>query len=250
MAQNAIVPELERLILKHVAESKTPVGQGVLSLLVRDRGLETSTPTIGRKLQELEHKGFVRKVSVEGRVITDRGRRVLEEWEGEARLRGSGEALLKTLRQGDKKALLDLLETRRIIERETAALAAAHAAQRAVRRMEAVLARQASSVGRGELGIDEDVQFHQEVARASGNAVLASMVMLLRNHQPYNSVITSIRRIVSGRLVVDHRAVLDAIKRRDENAAREAMERHLRGLAQDIDQYWGRWMNKASGSKD
>lgn len=240
-------PELQRVILKQVAESKTPIGQGALSLLIRQGSRNVSVPTVGRKLQELEHEGLLRKVSVEGRVITVRGRRALEEWEAEAKLRGSGEALLKTLRQGDKRAILDLLDARRTIERETAALAAARSKRDAWTRMESALAKQGASVKQGDLGIEEDVRFHQEIALASGNQVLYSMVSLLRNHQRYNSAITSIRRIVGGRLVVDHRAILDAIVSRNPEGAREAMDAHLLGLAKDLDRYWGGWMKQSTG---
>ncbi len=233
---------LDRAILALIAQTSGPIGQGVLSLRLQGQGFSMSTPTVGRRLQRLEFEGLLRKVGVDGRVITDRGAEVLRSWEDEARLRGSGEALLETLKRGDKKHLLDLLSARRVIEGETAALAAQYASPGMIRQMEAVLERQATSISRGGLGTEQDVKFHQLLARSSKNEVLHSIVALLRNHTRYNVVVTSMRTVVGGRLVVDHRAILDTVKAKDPQAARLAMDRHLRSLADDIDRYWARRM--------
>src|SRR3990170_4245360 len=118
---------LEQAILKLIAQNKGPIGQGMLSLRLRKQGYSVSTPTIGRRLQVLEFEGMVQKVGVDGRVITDQGLQALGRWNYEAQLRSSGEALLETLKRGDKKHILDLLAARRVIECATAALAARNA---------------------------------------------------------------------------------------------------------------------------
>jgi repressor of nif and glnA expression len=79
--------------LELVAESDKPIGRGALNLLLRWRGFRVSPPTVGRRLQELEFEGMLAKVSVEGRVITARGRDVLAHWSAETRLRLSGNVL-------------------------------------------------------------------------------------------------------------------------------------------------------------
>lgn len=241
--------DLDLAILRLVAKHEGPIGQGNLNLLLRRKGLLLSTPTVGRKLQELEFDGVLRKVGVDGRVITERGLNKLRQWDAEARLRGSGEALLATLQRGDKKDILDLLSARRVIECEAAALAAEHASPQSIRRMEELLERQAASIEAGGLGVEEDVHFHQEIAQASGNAVLHSLVCLLRNHQRYNFLITSMRTLVGTRLVVDHSAILEGIRARDAGEARQAMERHLWKLSQDLNQYWNRWVRVRAAAK-
>ncbi|HWP03954.1 MAG TPA: FCD domain-containing protein, partial [Gemmatimonadaceae bacterium] len=145
---------------------------------------------------------------------------------------------LRTLTRGDKKHLLDMLHVRSILEGATAALAAEYADEQTIRRLEGVLERQQASIAGGDLGVHEDVAYHNEIARASGNPILASLVALLRQHHWYNLAITSIRAEAGGRLVVDHAGILDAIKRRDPVAARKAMELHLRTLAEDLDRFW------------
>ncbi|SRR5579875_1089591 len=241
---------IDAAILGVIASSPGPVGQGAINLQLRKQGIVVSVPTVGRRLQELDAEGLVRKVSVEGRVLTERGVAALRRYDEEARLRLSGDALLDTLRRGDRRHLLELLAARRVIEGETAALAAAHASPQAIRRMEELIERQSESIRKGESGRDEDVSFHLEVARASRNEVLISLVSLLRQHRRYDLLMTSMRAAVGGRLVVDHRAVLAGIRAHDPAAARKAMENHLLKLAEDLDRYWRRWLGGGAAAGD
>src|SRR5579875_1477882 len=122
---------IDAAILGVIASSPGPVGQGAINLQLRKQGVVGGAP-VGRRLQELDAEGLVRKVSVEGRVLTERGVAALRRYDEEARLRLSGDALLDTLRRGDRRHLLELLAARRVIEGETAALAAAHASPQAI----------------------------------------------------------------------------------------------------------------------
>jgi GntR family transcriptional repressor for pyruvate dehydrogenase complex len=224
-------------ILEHLARARGPVGQGTLGFLLRRQGINVSTPTVGRELQTLEFKRLVRKVGVEGRVITPQGTERLREWAADARLRLVADAFIRTLKRADRRALIDLLAARRIIERETAALAATNASGPTIRQLEALLHVQAQSIQRGDLGVREDVEFHQMIARASGNPVLASVVAVLRQHHRYNVVVTAIRAAMGGRLIEDHRSILRGIKSKRPEAARRAMDAHLRALMADLRRY-------------
>jgi DNA-binding FadR family transcriptional regulator len=230
--------DLPRAILSVIASRDGSVGQGAIALELRKRGIKKSVATIGRRLQELEFDGLITKVGVQGRTLTAAGGEALKRLQAEAKFRVSGAELLETLTRSDKKHLLDLLAARRALEGTAAALAAERASSKLIAQLGALLEDQAASVGRGELGIEQDVTFHQEIARASGNTVLASLVTLLRKSHRYDLAITSIRAKVGSRLVVDHGAILEAIKNGDAAAARTAMEHHLDTLAEDLERYW------------
>lgn len=103
--------------------------------------------------------------------MTGRGLQVLKWWDSEARLRGSGEAFLETLKRGDRKSILDHLRARRVIECETAALAAKHGSSLQYVGWKDFLAQQAASVGIGGVGIEHDVAFHIEITRTTSNDV-------------------------------------------------------------------------------
>jgi GntR family L-lactate dehydrogenase operon transcriptional regulator len=150
--------------------------------------------------------------------------------------------VLEVLKRGDKRNILNLLQARRLLEREAAALATEQASSGAILQMERILTEQSRAIQRGDLGIAQDVSFHVEIAKATKNPVIYSLVSLLRNNDHYNFVVTSMRAVTGGQLVVEHRAILDGIVNRKPNAARTAMDRHLRNLTVEIDKYWERWM--------
>lgn len=230
--------ELDRAILRVVAGKHEPVGQGTIALEIRKQGISVSGPTVGRRLQELEYKGYLDKVTAQGRVITEKGESILDDIWAEAMLRPPGDELLKTLSRGDRQHLFDLLAARMAIEGATAALAAEHASAETIQELESLMERQQESIRRGEFGVAEDVGFHNLIARASGNDVLRSLVAVLRQHHRYNLALFSIRAKVGSRLVIDHEAILKAIKARNPIAARKAMERHLMRMTEDIRQFW------------
>jgi GntR family transcriptional repressor for pyruvate dehydrogenase complex len=233
--------EMRRTILSLIAKSRSPIGQGNLSLLLRKKGYSVSVPTIGRRLQEMEFEGLLKKASVDGRVITPRGRETLLTWETQNRLRRHGDALIDLLKRGDKQHIVDLLTARRIIEGETAALAARNASPESIQKMEQLLDEQAVNVAAGQLGVVEDAALHREIALASGNSVLYSIVSVLRSHQRYDfDVVPTLFTIHGARLVEDHRSILDAIRQHDPEQARAAMDEHLRKLTDDIERYWRR----------
>jgi GntR family L-lactate dehydrogenase operon transcriptional regulator len=248
----AMSDDLRAAILRLIGSHEGPIGQGAIGLELRSQGWTLSIPTIGRRLQEMEFEGLIRKVGVQGRILSERGEDALEQYNAESILRASGNALLKSLNRGDRKHLLDLLAARRVLEGEAAALAAQHATPQLIRRLERHLKEQEASIGRLEAGVKEDVIFHNEIARASRNSVLMSIIALLRQHHRYNLVITSIRSAVGGRLVVDHSAIVEAIRAKDPARAREAMDEHLVKLANDLNRYWKRVQagtSRAAGAK-
>ena len=177
-------------------------------------------------------------MSVEGRVLTPAGQNLLHRLEQERTLESSGGKLLTALRRGGRKDIIDQLTARRIIESETAALAATHATPEQIRTLETLIAEGYDLVGQGDTGIKADTDFHDTIAHASGNGILAAMVIMLRSQVWLSQVIAAIRAKVGGRLVVDHEEIVSGIKQRNPDLARRAMERHLDKLILDVDRYW------------
>jgi GntR family transcriptional regulator, transcriptional repressor for pyruvate dehydrogenase complex len=234
--------DLNVALLRLIA-SNGPIGQSTLALMLRKDGFSVSVPTVGRRLQELQFQGLLEKVGVDGRILTELGRDSLTQWEVKARLARSSSALLETLKGADKEHILDLLSARRVIECETAFRAAARATPPVIVRLESILHEQARAVKTGALGSPQDVALHKEIARASGSPVLHSIVTLLRSHESYDLIIASMRAIVGTKLVEDHRAILRAIRDRNPQKARRAMDTHLQRLMSDINRYWKHTMN-------
>jgi 3-oxoacyl-(acyl-carrier-protein) synthase/DNA-binding FadR family transcriptional regulator len=225
-------------ILQTLHKHGQPVGSGTLHYFFRKRGDNVSAPTIGRKLRDLEGRGLVTKVSVGGRVLTLAGRKLLHRLEQESSLESSGDQLLRALKRGGRKDIIDQLSARRVIESETTALAASHATAQQIHTLEELIARGYEQVEHGETGIEADTDFHDTVAHASGNNILAALVVMLRSQVWLSHLVAAMRAKVGGRLVVDHEEIVNAIKAHKSDQARKAMQHHLDKLISDVDRYW------------
>jgi DNA-binding FadR family transcriptional regulator len=139
--------------------------------------------------------------------------------------------LLLTLEEAN---LRELFELRRILEVETAALAA-------TRRRRTHLTQLARAIEEMERGLDNedryiaaDVQFHLVLAEATGNAFVQHIMLAIRDL--LRRALSTIYRIPASaaQSIDDHRAILDAVDSRDPAAARAAMREHLDAVERAI----------------
>ena len=106
-------------VLSRMIKENAPVGASSLALI-----LNTSQATIGRKLLQLEHRGFLKKQSNKERVVTAEGQKYFQELKNDTVRAQRVKELIEGSLVSSEKDLLDILTARRVIERETAYLAA------------------------------------------------------------------------------------------------------------------------------
>jgi len=126
-----------------------------------------------------------------------------------------------------RKMVAELLDVRKMIEPPLAGRAAVHASRDEIADMENILARQETNVRRGELGIEEDSEFHYSIALASNNSVVLKVVDvlmdLLRETREHALQVEGRQE----KSLAGHRRILAALKRGDAAAAEAAMRRHV-----------------------
>ncbi|PYX76790.1 MAG: FadR family transcriptional regulator [Acidobacteria bacterium] len=129
-----------------------------------------------------------------------------------------------------RQQISELLDFRKMLEPPLAARAATHASVEDITEMEEILRRQDDKLRRGELAIEEDSEFHYNVAMASDNSVVLKVLDVLMDLLRE----TRERALqVEGRpqkSLAGHRRILMAIKRRDPAAAEDAMRRHIQDV--------------------
>lgn len=121
----------------------------------------------------------------------------------------------------------DLLEARKILEVEAAALAAQRATAKELAALDDALAAMRLPTAPPDEYTEGDLQFHLALALASQNAVLAALAESLR-HALHESIAATFA--VDGhteRRLQDHERILDAIRARDAAGARSAVTTHL-----------------------
>lgn len=136
----------------------------------------------------------------------------------------------------DDEGLHDLYEFRKTVEVEAAVLAAERADGNEIAEIQGIVDHYVYSVEHGQRAYEDDLALHQAVAKASHNVYFTKV---LRDIAHLLSAARRETELVPGaaeRAAVEHRAILDAIKARDPEAARRAMETHLRSAMWAVDQ--------------
>jgi len=124
--------------------------------------------------------------------------------------------------------LLELLELRRLIEIEAAALAATRATDDDVVAMGEALARMDERLGDTDAFTDGDIAFHQAMLGATRNHLLTHLIDLIGPLLRFGRKV-SVERRPRGAVESQegHRQILAAVERRDADGARDAMRLHL-----------------------
>ena len=137
-------------------------------------------------------------------------------------------------------SVVQIVEVRRAIEGEVAALAARRATRAGVAALRRALANIDQAVKAGRDGVDQDLAFHRAIAEVTGNPHFAAMLEYLEqylreamrvtrgNEARYQEFIDAVR--------AEHHALVDAIAAHDETAARQAATEHMQHAARRLEE--------------
>lgn len=126
-----------------------------------------------------------------------------------------------------KDRLADLFDMRKMLEPPLARAAAFRATDEDVRALEQIVEHQTGRARAGEFALEDDTEFHYRIAVAAKNQVVLrimdTLMDLLRDSRA---------RSLQGagraeKSLEGHRRILDAITRRDPEAAAQQMRRHI-----------------------
>jgi GntR family transcriptional regulator, transcriptional repressor for pyruvate dehydrogenase complex len=141
---------------------------------------------------------------------------------------------LASLLSRGKDALVDLFEMRCLVEPSIAALAAERATPADILRLKEICSEQEQQVNHDTSAVDSDAAFHLTIGRATHNAALqrlvASIVEILKPIRE-KSLQTPGRAHKS---LASHREILVAIERHDPELARQAMQRHIQAVEENV----------------
>ncbi len=130
---------------------------------------------------------------------------------------------------GNGAGLTQAVELRRILEVPIARLAAIRRSPEQMEAIESCLARMPAKLGHPEEWIEIDLEFHQLLAAATGNALLhfqvTGLAPLIRE---VNQTFSSRRSEIDwNRTLARHDAIVEAVRKGDGEAAAQAMIRHF-----------------------
>jgi len=139
---------------------------------------------------------------------------------------------------------LQVMQARELVEAEVAALAARHARKAQIAAMASALQQMREEAAAGIEPRAGDEAFHAAIAQACGNEVLADTVhsYWTARHSPlFNRLGDYFENPASwSAALAEHAAVLEAIRAHDPNAARAAMQQHLKKATNRYSASWRR----------
>ena len=138
-------------------------------------------------------------------------------------------------RYSDSYSVFDVFQTRLLLEGEIARLAAGRLAQTQLERMEMATRRMEECWARGDLlaNVEADLDFHGTIVSACSNAMLQALYQTVRDQltetQRQPIPMTDPERMRES--IAEHRRIIAALRDNDGQAARRAMETHIRNTA-------------------
>lgn len=210
-------------ILDAIVAGRLRPGDKLPSEIDQARGFRVSRTAVRAALRSLAELGLITTVQGRG------GGSFVNRPDSAPVERNLKEAI-EVMLQFDAVALTEILEARRGLESLCARLGASRRAQQQLDEMEETLERAQDESLSLESWLDLDIRFHRAVARSSDNRVLIVPLAALHSVvQP--GLNAAIMRVVRRpQINKQHRAIYEAIRDRDPDAATAAIDRHLNYL--------------------
>ncbi len=144
---------------------------------------------------------------------------------------------LSTWLAENREEVFKVFQVREAVETKAAELAAANATETHIIEMQAVLSKMDRAVELDDFDTltEMDYQFHDLISKAADNELLYRIIENIQG-----ALMESRRAVLSlpgraRRSVAEHRAILEAIRRSDGAAAKEAMRTHLANAVSEIE---------------
>lgn len=126
----------------------------------------------------------------------------------------------------DKKKLSeDLMSVRVMIEPQIAMLAAQNATTAEIADMERLCLEIEQLIYENKNHEEKDIELHSVIAKSSNNVVVPTLIPIIQT--AISLFINLTNRRLKEETIVSHKKIVEAIKNKDELAAKQAMEEHL-----------------------
>ena len=231
-------------ILEIINESEDPVGSWYIVNAFTEKGVEVSSATVGRELNQLEVLGYVEKHGFKGRSITALGRRVIEAANTTLEIDYYKKSLDDLINSNVLENFLMVLEARMAIERQTARLAAERITDDELSELERCLENQQNHSKDHQSIANDDISFHSSIAKASKNQALFSLYMMLSTMGQQSQLFEELRHRVGDNYSNFHERILKALQAHNQVMAEQCMVDHISKLIFDVKQYWNEYKKK------
>ncbi len=121
----------------------------------------------------------------------------------------------------------ELFELRRILEPGAVALAATRVEEGDLQKLDQLIEEQKAAFGDRFTFVELDMDFHRVLAEASRNTVLCEVLNLLSVELRQTRMTATAKRFRPENTLLEHQHILEAVRRKKPDKARQAMLQHL-----------------------
>jgi len=143
------------------------------------------------------------------------------------------EGLLTDILRIDRADFKSLVDTRVLLEKEAARLAAIHRSEENLVQMSIALDQYEKELSQNSVAIEQDLMFHLKIAEASSNSVLRSLMMIITPDILKSFTNLKVCNEANNKKTIDeHRMIVEMISERNPEEAMRVMELHLDDVIQ------------------
>jgi GntR family transcriptional repressor for pyruvate dehydrogenase complex len=206
--------EVENQLMSLVTNGVLKPGDKFPSESVLIKQLNVSRAVLREAFRILEAKGLVYSIQGGGRYLRpiDKSNSINSEY---------------LALQLEKTSIIEIYEVRLGLEPIAAKLAAIHCKPEDIENMENIVAK----LEKKNHNTEHDYPFHMAIAKAGGNYVLGKLISLQLN-LVYGVSNEKVNNIINQRkmedYIIEHKEILEAIKKKDSEKSAHLMEEHLK----------------------
>lgn len=177
--------------------------------------LGVSRGQVREAINKLQFYGILKVVPQSGTIVSGLGIVAIE-------------GLITDILKLEKPEFKSLIDTRVLLEKEAARLAAIHRTSDDLVAMSKALDVYEANLIKNSVAVEEDLLFHVKIAEASKNSVLKSLMMIITPDIVKSFINLKVCSVTDNRKTIEeHRVILDMIAKQNPEGAIDAMEKHL-----------------------
>lgn len=229
MARPSLVDQVADALLDRIVAGELSPGAAIPGEIDLSSQHEVSRMTVREAIKTLAAQRILRVERGRGTFVNP-----LSEWASlHAVIRAVSES------QDDDTVAVQLIELRRVLETGACELAAGKLSADQL----AELARDVDAMERAHQAqqvadfVTADLQFHQRILQASGNAFMAVMYEPLHKVLKARRVQTSRVPQIQAHAIAEHRKIVEALASADSGRSRQAMDDHMQQTLSDLKTY-------------
>ncbi|XID90780.1 FadR/GntR family transcriptional regulator [Paenibacillaceae bacterium WGS1546] len=168
-------------------------------------------------------------------MITSQGAAYITDLSDKVRREQRQKKMMEAAQPQDYQELIDLMRTRKVLECETARMAAIRANSSNIKALERTISRHEMCLENHSDPTAPAFDFHSKVAEASNiRFLIASLEILVHEELDLSSQFMEITKERSAYYAQHHRRIAEAIKRGDPDEAENQMRIHMDAMIDDL----------------